>query len=422
MTDSSKSSTSGISTVREVAGSSLARFVIIAVIAGLPAFLEGFDSEIYSFGSAYIVPSLTGPAFFSIGLMITGYAIGIAIFSLVGGYLFDRYSVKNTVLISVAVFSIFTFLTGFVTNTPELFIFRLLVGVGVGMFQPSGVALLGDLFFETRGKAVSVWATFFGAGIFASPYLISPFLPAFRIPFEISGIASVVILALVFFAIPGTYKKEARMEKIRISGLFNRNIILLSISVFFFGIALFAGFLGYFSAYLKEGLHINAAHAAVIASMAGLGGLIFAMPFGWISDRTGRKSMVIFTSLLIAAGTLGMFVLASSFTLLAVSSFIFGSGWGVFINLLVALGQDSVKDGIVGSVSGFLFFAFNVGTMIGGPLYAFVLAGNSFVTSSVVAVVVPAFISLSVILFSKNVTKSNVEEKPEFLSRMETSS
>ena len=79
-------------TVRQAAGESLARFIIIAIVAGLPAFLEGFDGEIYSFGSTYIVPSLTGPLYLSIGLILTGYAIGIAIFSLVGGYLFDRYS------------------------------------------------------------------------------------------------------------------------------------------------------------------------------------------------------------------------------------------------------------------------------------------------------------------------------------------
>ncbi|EQB74553.1 MAG: sugar transport permease [Ferroplasma sp. Type II] len=193
-------------TVRQAAGESLKRFIVIAIVAGLPAFLEGFDGEIYSFGSTYIVPALTGPTYLSIGLILTGYAIGIAIFSLVGGYLFDRYSVKNTVILSVLVFSAFTVMTGFVNTTPELFIARLGVGVGVGIFQPAGVALLGDIFYETRGKAVSVWATFFSVGLFASPYLIEPFLPAFRLPFEISGALAIIILMLVIMIIPVTYK------------------------------------------------------------------------------------------------------------------------------------------------------------------------------------------------------------------------
>ncbi|WP_162509799.1 hypothetical protein [Thermogymnomonas acidicola] len=53
-------------TVRQAAGESLRKFVLISIIAGLPAFLEAFDSEIYSFGSTYIVPSLTGPPFLTI--------------------------------------------------------------------------------------------------------------------------------------------------------------------------------------------------------------------------------------------------------------------------------------------------------------------------------------------------------------------
>jgi MFS family permease len=400
-------------TVRQAAGESLKRFILIAIVAGLPAFLEGFDGEIYSFGSAYIVPALTGPTYLSIGMIITGYAIGIAIFSLVGGYLFDRYSVKNTVILSVLVFSSFTIMTGFVTTTPELFIARFGVGIGIGIFQPAGVALLGDIFYETRGRAVSVWATFFSVGLFASPYLIEPFLPAFRLPFEISGALAIIILALIIVFIPVTYKKEKPTTKLNVKKVFNRNIILLSISIFFFGIALFAGYLGYFSDYLINGLLIPKGNAAIIASMAGAGGFIMAFPIGFTADKIGRKYMVIITSLLIAIGSAGMFFLSTTFDGLIVSTFIFGSGWGVYVDLLVALGQDSVEDRIVGSISGFLFFIFNVGTMIGGPLYEALLP-TGFKETSLVSVIIPTVLALMFVIFTKRMTKSTIEEHPEF--------
>ncbi|EQB71085.1 MAG: sugar transport permease [Ferroplasma sp. Type II] len=214
-------------------------------------------------------------------------------------------------------------MTGFVNTTPELFIARLGVGVGVGIFQPAGVALLGDIFYETRGKAVSVWATFFSVGLFASPYLIEPFLPAFRLPFEISGALAIIILMLVIMIIPVTYKKEKPTTKLNIKNVFNRNIILLSISIFFFGITLFAGYLGYFSDYLIKGLLISNGNAAIIASMAGAGGFIMAFPIGFIADKVGRKYMVIITSLLIAIGSAGMFFLFTTFAGLVVSTFIF---------------------------------------------------------------------------------------------------
>lgn len=405
-------------TVRQAAGESLKRFILIAIVAGLPAFLEGFDGEIYSFGSAYIVPSLTGPVYLSIGVILTGYAIGIAIFSLLGGYLFDRYSVKNTVILSVVIFSAFTIMTGFVTTTPELFIARLGVGIGVGIFQPAGVALLGDIFYETRGKAVSVWATFFSVGLFASPYLIAPFLPAFRLPFEISGALAIIILLLVILIIPVTFKKEKPTTRVKLKNVFNRNIILLSISIFFFGIALFAGYLGYFSDYLEKGLLISTGNAAVIASMAGAGGFIMAFPIGFIADRIGRKYMVIITSLLIAIGSAGMFFLFTSYYGLIIATFIFGSGWGVYVDLLVALGQDSVEDRIVGSISGFLFFIFNVGTMIGGPLYAAFLSKyptlSQFKEGAIITVIIPTILALLFVVFTKRMTKSTIDEHPAF--------
>ncbi|WP_393971864.1 MFS transporter [Oxyplasma meridianum] len=406
-------------TVRQAAGESIGKFILIAIVAGLPAFLEAFDSEIYSFGSTYIVPALTGPSYLTIGLIVTGYAIGIAVFSLLGGFSFDRFSVKNLIIISVAIFSAATFATGFVTTTPELFATRFAVGIGVGMFQPAGVAILGDLFFETRGKAVSVWATFFGVGLFASPYVISPFLPAFRIPFEISGGLAVIILVLVFIFIPSTFKKIGKRPKIKISDAFNYNIILLSVSIFFFGIALFAGYLGYFSDYLIKGLLFKNSSAAVIASSAGLGGFIMAFPIGFTADRIGRKYMVIFASGLVALGSLGMFLLTTNFFGLVAFTFIFGAGWGVYVDILVALGQDSVSDTIVGSITGFLFFIFNVGTIIGGPLYAEILGTNNYRTASIAAVVIPAIIAFVVVLFTKKIVSSNIEEKPKFLMESE---
>jgi hypothetical protein len=76
--------------------------------------------------------------------------------------------------------------------------------------------------------------------------------------------------------------------------------------------------------------------------------------------------MVIFASGLVALGSAGMFLLTTNFYGLIAFTFIFGSGWGVYVDILVALGQDSVSDTIVGSITGFLFFIFNVGTIIGG--------------------------------------------------------
>ncbi|AUW94145.1 MAG: MFS transporter [Sulfobacillus thermosulfidooxidans] len=391
-------------TVRSVARRSTAMFVLIVIISAIPAFLEGFDTNLYTFGSPFVVHNVHGTVAL-LGEVSTGYAFGVAVFSLVGGYLFDRYSVKYTIMTSVVIFAFFTVWTGYVTSPTGLFIARLGVGIGVGIFQPAIVALLGDIFFETRGRAVSAFAVFFGLGLFVGPYLMNPFLPHYRTPFILSGIAAVISLLLFYLIIPKTYKKLEKRQ-VGFSGLFHRNVVVLSFAIFLFGIALF-GFLGYYAEYLLKAIALSSAHSAEIVSMSGLGGFICAFPIGYLADKLGRKRIVSFAALLIAIGCLGMFSVGNSIPLLLILTFIFGAGWGIFVDLVATMGQDSVDDSIAGSVTGWLFLVFNIGALLGGPLFAALLPAG-FETAGLVTLGLTSVLSLIFTLMTRPVDHSNI--------------
>ncbi len=390
---------SSTDTVRSLSKRSTFMFIIIVLVSAIPAFLEGFDTNLYTFGAPFIVPAVHGTVTL-LGLIATGFALGIAVFSLVGGYLFDRFSVKYTIILSVLIFTIFTVATGFANSPFTLMISRFLVGVGVGMFQPAIIALLGDIFYETRGRAVSAFAVFFGLGLFIGPYLIAPFLPAFRIPFIISGVFSLVALVLFYLIIPKTYKKVER-NSLSFKGMFNRNVLVLSVSIFLFGITLF-GYLGYYSEFLLKVLMLRASTAANISSMGGLGGLICAFPLGMLADKVGRKYIVSFASLLIAIGSIGMFGIAKTPAELLVATFLFGAGWGIYVDLTAALCQDSVDDSIAGTITGVIFLVFNIGAMLGGPLFSF-LKPMGFVSAGLITLGVSSILSLILTLFTQPV-------------------
>lgn len=375
------SSVSNQVTVRSVSAQSRLMFLLIVFVSAIPAFLEGFDTNLYAFASPFVLQTMPGATAAVLGEVGTGYALGIAAFSMVGGFLFDRFSVKYTVMISVVVFAVFTVWTGFVNTTTELFWARLLVGVGIGVFQPAIVALLGDIFLETRGRAVSAFAVFFGGGLFAGPYLISPFLPHYRIPFIISGVAALATLVLFFLIVPKTYKTIEK-RTLKFSGIFSRNVMILSLAIFLFGIALF-GYVGYFSDYLIQGLHLSSHAAAGVASMGGLGGLICAFPLGYLADRINRRHVTSFAALLIMIGSFGMFSVGSQIALLTLFAFSFGAGWGIFVDLIAAIGQDSSDDALAGTVTGWLFLVFNLGAILGGPLFAVLLPQGFFVAGMV---------------------------------------
>ena len=392
-------------TVRSVSRHSTRQFILILVIASIPAFLEGFDNNLFTFGAPYIVHNVHGTSTL-LGTLATGYALGIAIFSMVGGYLFDRTPVKYTVMASIALFAGFTVLTGYVTTPWALFVMRLGVGVGVGIFQPAAAALLGDIFFETRGRALSLFSVLFGLGLFVGPYLIGPFLPHYRIPFVLSGIAALISLILFAIFIPRTYKVLEK-QNIKLSGMFNRNVIILSLAIFLFGITLF-GFLGYYSDYLLNILRLNSGVSAGIYSMGGLGGLICAFPIGYLADKIGRKQGLILASLLIVIGSVGMFSVAHNVLLLFVLTFLFGAGWGIFVVLSIGLAQDSTHDAIAGSVTGWIYLIFNVGALLGGPMFS-LLIPLGFKAAGLITLGLSSIISFVLSLLTRPVTRSNIE-------------
>ena len=391
-------------TVRSLAHSSRRAYLLIIFIAAIPAFLEGFDANLYVFGSPIIIRQIHGPLTL-LATASSSYALGIAIFSIVGGYLFDWISVKYTVIGSVAFFTLFTLLTGFVQTPAQLLVVRALVGVGIGVFQPALLALLGDLFFETRGRAVSAFAVFFGGGLLVGPYVIAPFLPHYQIPFIISAAAALVGLVVFQVVIPPTYKKVEK-RRFGIAGLLHRNVLMLSLSILLFGIALF-GVSGYYSEYLLKQLLLPPVVAAGIVGMQGLGGFLFAFPIGYLADHYGRKWGVVFSAVCVAVGAIGMFIVSGNVVALFLFTLAFGAGRGIYASLVAALGQDSVDDAVAGSVTGWLFLVFNAGAFLGGPIFASFLS-LGFSMAGFLTVGMASVLALVFSLLSRPVQQSNI--------------
>src|SRR6185369_7543778 len=76
------------------------------------------------------------------------------------GRLADRSSRKNMIAAGLAVWSLFSGLTGFATGFWSLFLCRLMVGVGEATFGPAALSLLSDFFPPQRRASVqSIYAS-----------------------------------------------------------------------------------------------------------------------------------------------------------------------------------------------------------------------------------------------------------------------
>ena len=79
----------------------------------------------------------------------------------------------------------------------------------------------------------------------------------------------------------------------------------------------------------------------------------------------------------------------------------FGTGWAIYSVLSPTAGQDMVKDEAVGSASGAILMAFNIGGIIGPLLLASYISVKTFRSGMLYFMVIPAAIAVIITIFMK---------------------
>jgi AAHS family 4-hydroxybenzoate transporter-like MFS transporter len=178
-----------------------AQYVALALCA-LLMLSDGFTTQAFS----YIVPvlandwhlpkSILGSIFSSvlIGLMIGNF--GISPFA-------KRFGTKKMTVWSTAAFGLFTLLTVFVTNVPQLIALRLLTGIGLGSAVPCAVGLTSE-FSPKRTRATFVLLIYVGysLGFTVAGFCCGAMIPRFgwTAPLWVCGLGPIVLTLLLLTA------------------------------------------------------------------------------------------------------------------------------------------------------------------------------------------------------------------------------
>lgn len=107
--------------------------------------------------------------------VLTGYMLAFATSMPLTGWIRDRIGYKNIYIGSLVIFTLGSVLCGMAWNFPSLIIARIIQAIGGGAMQPTGMALMTEVFPPNeRGKAMGI----FGVGIILGP-AIGPTLGGF---------------------------------------------------------------------------------------------------------------------------------------------------------------------------------------------------------------------------------------------------
>lgn len=147
-----------------------------------------------------------------LGYISSAFVFLSSFMTMVWGVLSDFKKRKLLLLIGIFVGEIPCFLTAFVSNFYELFILRMLTGIGIGSIIPIGYSLIADFFHrEERGKGYSFIETSFGLGTLIG-MILAGLIPNWRIPFIIAAVPNFILAPLFYLVTEEPKRGQSEKE------------------------------------------------------------------------------------------------------------------------------------------------------------------------------------------------------------------
>jgi MFS family permease len=237
------------------------------------------------------------------------------------GWVADRFGRTRGLMLSVLLYSIFTFACGFANTLEQFVVFRIFLGLGMGGVWTSGAALVSESWpAEHRGKALgfmqSGWAIGYAAAVLVSGFVQPRY--GWRAVFFIGILPALFTLWVqrrvkepaIWTAASRSGRPSPGLSSIFKSGILGLTIVLTLMNT----CTLFAwwGFNLWLPSYLKSspqqggvGLGTAATTSYLFIMQAGM--WFGYVTFGFVSDRLGRKKTYV-TYLLSAAVLLAIYV------------------------------------------------------------------------------------------------------------------
>lgn len=340
-----------------------------------------------------------------IGLIVAASTLTGVVIKLPAGALSDLLGRKRMMLLGCLFFAGPPFLYPFVQSPGTLLALRFLHGFATAIFAPVASAFVADLSERGRGEKLGWFAAAGDLGRTLGPLLgglLLFYTASYPITYLAVGVLGVLPL-LIVLRLPDDGTSRATESTLgERSGQFWRGIreVCSSRAVIIASTleaAMYVGygaFLGFFPPYARE-IGLNDAQIALVMGVQ-LATTMLAKPLsGRLSDRFGRKPMIL-AGLLLCAATLPAIPTLTSLLLLSPVSALFGLGVAIVTPSTTALVADLVKAGRMGSAMGVFGTIWDSGEAAGPILAGFLIASLSYPPAFGL---IAAFMALMALLF-----------------------
>lgn len=314
-----------------------------------------------------------------LGTLVTAYAVMVGLCALITGPISDKIGRRKILLIGTGMMAAALLMHGLITNYLTFLIVRGLAGAAGGILSGSSVSYVGDYFpYHRRGWA-NGWIM---SGIAMGQILGIPIgtvlaeYMGFRAPFLAFAGLMILTFLLIWLTVP---QPDVKLQRARITvlGSIRKYLLMLqkpeiiaaagSYFLMFLSISVYVIFL---PTWLETTFEVSGNEIATLFFAGGIANVITGPQAGKLSDKWGRKSIIIFSCVGLALVMIFTTLLVQSFWMayplffvtmmlvaMRISPFqalttelVSAGKRGTLMSLLVAIGQ--VGYGLGGSIAG----------------------------------------------------------------------
>jgi len=281
--------------------------VLFATAAGYA--LDAMDTVLYSMVILQVMAEFSMDTSIG-GLIASGSLAGAAAGGTIAGVIADKVGRRKALMLTVLVYSFFTFMCGLSQSVLQLMIFRILLGLGMGGEWTAGVALITETWpAKHRGKAMGFVISNWCVGWALAALVTMIVLPRFgwRMVFFVGILPALLILWIrknideseVWLRQKGKDLNEGsgRSAISCLTALFSRKHIRITVIMCALASAILFGYWGIFTwvpGFLASPIANGGAGLDIVKSgsfilLLNVGGFIGFNSMGWITDMFGRK-------------------------------------------------------------------------------------------------------------------------------------
>ncbi len=312
-----------------------------------------------------------------VGWLSSALSFAFALSALAIGYLSDKTGKRKSILIiTVVIFSLCSVLSGIASSFVVLLLSRMLMGTAEGGVLPISQSLIALESDEKRrglnaGVMQNLGSNLIGSSI--APIVLVAIANAYhwRAAFYIAAIPGLICAVLLWkvvrepqtHAISPAVEASAAAEKMSVLQMFGyRNIILCCAMCCFMVAWMVLGWV-FLPLVYENYLHIPSEQASWLMALLGISAAVFAFIVPGLSDKVGRKPVVIVFSLIGMIYPLAVLNYTGSAVLLGIIIFIGWSASGVFPLFMATIPSETIPAKYVATSLGLIV---GVGEVVGG--------------------------------------------------------